>query len=554
MNMATSQDYRKSVIAASDEIKDIFCEPCVGDGKQIEAEGFCVDCSEYLCGQCYNSHGRFKAFKHHVLQDKKNMPIDVTGIGVLDVCVEKCSKHPTKVTEYFCRSCDTLGCSACITTNHRQCQNVDHVPDIVIDLENNEEFKTFAGYFDKKLTVLKERKDKINSRKTELEEMKKQAKAELKKQRDEINKFFDHLENEMDKEITDIDKNNKDTLKSASDRCNIINDELYKMKTAIEKNRKNGQKCELFIKMKRSKGEIEKLDSQFKMLYEESKVQRYKLVQSAQIEEIMKNTTEICRMLTAKLVSEIDVSSSKDKGKPRITGISVVQRHYLAVTDDENKAVKITDTRNGGVISEISLDCNSVLSVTNVKSDQIIVSLICYEPMLQCNLLTLSVSASGALSKGNVIATRGSASNVVCIVQHLYLLRWDYIEVLDLHGKILRTIGLDHTILPSMAISPDKKTIYITNHDNNFVKSMTLDGKVTATYKDKDLEHPWGVTVDDEGFVYVRSKGGIHQLTKFCTKVQIILDDVIGGSITHSGTNNILYVGEMGKVKVYELK
>ncbi|XP_053389581.1 uncharacterized protein LOC128552557 [Mercenaria mercenaria] len=552
--MATSRDYSKSVIAASDEIKDIFCEPCVGDGKQIEAEGFCVDCSEYLCGQCYNSHGRFKAFKHHVLQDKKNMPVDVASTGVLDVCVEKCSKHPTKITEYFCRSCDTLGCSACITTNHRQCQTVDHVPDIVIDLENNEEFKKFAEYFDEKLTLLKEKKNKINSRMTEVEEMKKQAKAELKKQRDEINKFFDHLEAEMDKKIADIDKNNKDTLKAASDRCNILNDELNKMKNAIETKRKNGQKCQLFIKMKRSEPEIKNFGSQIEMLYEESKVQRYTLVQSTQTDEIMKNTTEICRILNAKLVSEIDVSSCKDKGKPYIRGMSVVQRHYLAVADSENKAVKIVDTRNGGVTSEISLDCDCVYSVTNVKNDQIIVPLISYAPKFQTNLLTLTVSVSGVLSKGNVITTTESACDLVTIAQLVYVLHGNEIKVLDMHGNVLKTIRRVNNYLPSIAASFDKKTIYLTNYVNNRVHGMTLEGMMTATYMDKDLQNPCGITVDNEDFVYVRSNGGLHQLTKDCTKVQIILDDVRGTGITHSGADNRLYVGELEKVKVYELK
>ncbi|XP_053391807.1 uncharacterized protein LOC128554564 [Mercenaria mercenaria] len=482
------------------------------------------------------------------------MPVDVARTGVLDVCVEKCSKHPTKVTEYFCRSCDTLGCSACITTNHRQCQNVDHVPDIVIDLENNEEFKKFAEYFDEKLTLLKEKKNKINSRKTEVEEMKKQAKAELKKQRDEINKFFDHLEAEMDKKITDIDKNNKDTLKAASDRCNIINDELNKMKTDVETNRKNGQKCKLFIKMKRSKGEIEKLDSQFDMLYEESKVQRYKLVQSTQIEEIMKTTTEICRMLTAKLVSEIDISSCKDKEKPCIRGMSVVQRHYLAVADERKKVVKIIDTRTGRVTSEISLDYCSIWSITNVKGDQIIVSLTSFKPKFQNNLITLAVSAAGVLSKGNVITTIRPAFDVVAIAQLLYVLHSNEIKVLDIHGNVLNTIGCDRSSLPSIAVSPGKKTIYLTNYEYNFVKSMTLDGKVTATFKDKDLKHPLSIIADVEGFVYVKSDGGIHQLTKDCTKVQIILDGVFGRSITFSCTDNRLYVRELEKVKVYELK
>ncbi|XP_045208545.2 uncharacterized protein LOC123560416 [Mercenaria mercenaria] len=553
--MATSRDYSKSVIAASDEIKDIFCEPCVGDGKQIEAEGFCVDCSEYLCGQCYNSHGRFKAFKHHVLQDKKNMPVDVARTSVLDVCVEKCSKHPTKVTEYFCQSCDILGCSACITTNHRQCQNVDHVPDIVIDLESKEEFKEFVEYVDKRITMLKERKDIINSRKSEAEEMKKQAKEDLKNQRDKINTFFDQLESEMDKKITAIDKNNKDTLKAASDRCSILNDELNKMKIVVETNRKNGQKCELFTKMKRSIVEIEKLDSQFEMLYEESKIQRYKLKPSTKTEEVIKNTTEIYRMFTAKLVSEIDVSSCEDKIKPRIVGMSVVQGHYITVADNNNKSVKIIDTRNGRVTSVISLDCSFVRSVSNVKGEQIIVLLTSYRPEFQSNLLTLTVSASGVINKGNVVVTTmKTAYDVVVIAKHLYVLHRNEIKVLDMHGNVLKTVGCDDTSLSSIAVSPNKQTIYLTRYESNRVASMTLDGKVTATYKDKDLKHPWDITVDNEGFVYVRSDGGIYQLAKDYTKVQIILDDVFGRSITHSDADNRLYVGEVEKVKVYELK
>ncbi|XP_053372768.1 uncharacterized protein LOC128546356 [Mercenaria mercenaria] len=394
------------------------------------------------------------------------MPVDVKGIDVVDACVEKCSKHPTKVIEYFCWSCDTLGCSACITTNHRQCQNIDHIPDIVIDLEKDDEFKKFAEYFDKKLTVLKERKDEINSRKTELEEMKKQAKAELKKQRDNINKFFDQLESEMDKKITDIDKNNKDTLKAASDRCKIIHDELNKIKSTIETNRKNGKKCELFITMKGSKPEIAKLDSQFEMLYEESRVQRYKLVTSAQTEKIMKNTTEICRMLTAKLVSEIDVSCCNDEEIPCIRGMSAVQRHYLAVTDNDNKAVKIIDTRTGRVTSEINVDCDSIWGVSNIKREQIIVSRTSYEPEFKSKLLSLTVSASGALSEGNVISTIEPTYDLVAIAQHLIVVHYNKIKVLNMHGNVLKTIRCVTSDFSSIAVSPDKKPIYLTNYDN----------------------------------------------------------------------------------------
>ncbi|XP_045198561.2 uncharacterized protein LOC123552880 [Mercenaria mercenaria] len=202
--------------------------------------------------------------------------------------------------------------------------------------------------------------------------------------------------------------------------------------------------------------------------------------------------------------------------------MSVVQRHYLAVADDNNKTVKIIDTRTGRVTSEISLDCDSVWSVTNVKGDQIVVSLTSFEPDFQHNLLTLTVSASGAISKGHVITTRRLTYDVVAIAQHLYVLHNNDIKVLDMHGNILKTIICDYTSFPSIAVSPDKKTIYLTDYDNSSVQGMTLEDKVTATYKGKDLKRPRGITVDNEGFVYVRSDGGIYQLTKNCTMIQVL--------------------------------
>lgn len=51
-----------------------FCDLCKTAGDDIEAEGYCTDCDERLCGTCYKSHSRSKASKHHVLLDKDNMP------------------------------------------------------------------------------------------------------------------------------------------------------------------------------------------------------------------------------------------------------------------------------------------------------------------------------------------------------------------------------------------------------------------------------------------------------------------------------------------------
>lgn len=65
-----SEEYfTSSLLDGSDEVKSIQCEPCQSEGNSLEAEKYCTDCKEYLCGQCCKHHFKFKAFKHHKVQD-----------------------------------------------------------------------------------------------------------------------------------------------------------------------------------------------------------------------------------------------------------------------------------------------------------------------------------------------------------------------------------------------------------------------------------------------------------------------------------------------------
>ncbi|XP_053402331.1 E3 ubiquitin-protein ligase TRIM36-like [Mercenaria mercenaria] len=547
--MATSADFSESVIEASDELVDIYCEPCADDGKQIEAEGFCVDCSEYLCGQCYKNHTRYKAFKHHVLQDKNKMPVDAAKARVTDVCIEKCAVHSAKVIEYFCRSCDKLGCTACITVNHRLCKNVDHIPNIVKDLEKSEELKEFKSKLDKKLEAVTERKKKITSSKTQTEGMKTKAKAELKQQQEEIKNFFANLELEMERRIEDIDKNNKETLKTAATTCDFINDELDKMKSDTDNKLKNEQKCELFIAMKRHKSIMDEVDKEFEKLETESKIQRYALTPSSQMEAVMKSTSEICTLRTTKFGSEINVGTKNDKEKPVVCGHAMVQNHYLAITDLSNGSVKVFDTRKMNLVSE--MDMSNVRCITSVKDKQIAVLL---RSGKQSKIFILSISTFGSLSKDYQIPVNIESDSMAYSRDKLFIVARNKIVVIDMQGQLLETIKTTYS--KHIALSPDQETIYMTNVLDNTVTSMTLEGKIKTVYQDEDLKFPQGITVDNEGLVYVRNYGNsnVHQLTADCTKVQILIENVPGTTITYSNTEKRFYLGCANMVKVYQME
>ncbi|XP_045158770.2 uncharacterized protein LOC123524554 [Mercenaria mercenaria] len=544
-------EYSRSVIAASDELKDIYCEPCVNDGKQIEAEGFCVDCSEYLCGQCYKNHTRYKAFRHHVLQDKDKMPVDTRKAGARDVCQEKCSIHPTKIIEYFCKSCNKLGCHACITVNHRQCQNVDHIPNIATDLEQSEEFKEFTNKLDNMLESINGRKKKLSSNITETDEMKSKARADLKKQRDEINKFFDHLEAEMERRIEDIDKRNKKILKTATFALDSIGDDLKQVKTTIHTKQKNGQNCELFIAVKNYKQKMETVNKEFEKLDGGNKIQRYALTTSTQIKEVLKNTTEICRLTTAKFVSEIDINTDNDNNDMiSARGLAVVQNHYLAVLNHTNKSVKVVDVRNMKVTNEMNMKCDLVQSITNVNNNQIAVTI---THNFQNKIQFLSVSMSGSLSKGHQIAIDIFCKDLAYSRGSFFMLHWGKVRITDMQGKTLKIINTEG-FADSIAVSPNNETIYLASYGKNTVTSMTLDGKVKAIYKDKSLKSPDDTTIDSEGLVYVKSLDSIHQLTEDCNKIQILLKDVYASAITYSNTDNRLYIGLGSEIEVYQIE
>ncbi|XP_053386352.1 uncharacterized protein LOC128550733 [Mercenaria mercenaria] len=141
------------------------------------------------------------------------------------------------------------------------------------------------------------------------------------------------------------------------------------------------------------------------------------------------------------------------------------------------------------------------------------------------------------------------------------------VQILDMSGHIIKTIGKDHNGKPlftapiHLAVSPDNKTIYVSDWDRHTVTSITFDGKIKAIYKDDKLAQPSQLTVDDSGTVYVcgSASHNVHQLSSDLTKVKILLNESHGMnrpvSVAYCKGNNRLYVGMWNSnIKVFNLK
>ncbi|XP_045187709.2 uncharacterized protein LOC123545453 [Mercenaria mercenaria] len=439
--MAACKDFSRSVVGGSDEVKDILCEPCEQDGRRTEATSYCVDCSEYLCGQCYRNHKLFKAFRNHVLQDKSNMPHTVTGINVKDSCLTKCDLHSDKVIEYLCRSCDRLGCTTCITLDHRQCEKVEHIPKIVKAPNISQDFQIILQKVDILSQQVQDKKSTLKSMSGTTDNMRKMAKKELNNQRAEINKFFDELEKEMDKKIDEMHISNTAVVTAASKTYDTINEDLADFKTKITTKQKAGQHSEAYITMKLSVTDIDAVERKCQNMEAGSKILKYKLLPSSQVKDMKKNVTEICRLETEtlfldqsvtqatgkqqlqitkfpakiqdttkkttkrpdlstlkspRLNTEINVRTTNDKTCPYVIGVTMIHEHYIVVADDNN-SIKVIDIRNKKVTSEI-ITGEKMWNVTTVEKCKIAAT-------FTHKIQFLTVSKSGLLSKDYTIDT-----------------------------------------------------------------------------------------------------------------------------------------------------
>lgn len=96
------------------------CEVCRLMKKKSDATGFCLECKDYLCQDCWNVHKFTKFTLNH-----KVISLDGSSIEELEIQNRrqtensKCSRHSNEDLKYFCKGCEMNVCTDCILLDHQ---------------------------------------------------------------------------------------------------------------------------------------------------------------------------------------------------------------------------------------------------------------------------------------------------------------------------------------------------------------------------------------------------------------------------------------------------
>ena len=100
------------------------CEMC----KDSDAKGYCHDCGKFVCEACISVHKKWEKFAEHEIATLGQIEADVSQLAPPKKVAMKCSKHPSKNSKIYCKTCNELICRDCTVKAHR-----DHQFDLVGD-------------------------------------------------------------------------------------------------------------------------------------------------------------------------------------------------------------------------------------------------------------------------------------------------------------------------------------------------------------------------------------------------------------------------------------
>ncbi|XP_060566875.1 uncharacterized protein LOC132725710 [Ruditapes philippinarum] len=567
-------DLLGSVAAGSEEDFDHCCEPCLTTGQRIEAHGFCVTCQEYLCKTCHDVHRKSKVSRNHQILQRNDFDKIKTKRKSNNECTEMCQVHKKEIIKFYCPSHHTLGCNDCITLGHRTCK-VDYIPEKCVGVADGKEFDDVMKKLDEKLKEASEISKKAKSSRSNINDYNKEAIKAITEFRKEINDRLDLMQKDALNNAEEIKSNNNKIIQHVFDTCENTISGIKCLQSSLHASKSTYQDGQLYIDMKRAESTLksdELIDAEQTLRHtnmhysfqRNSELETFfckKMVLGEIVDHSRHESTKVIKTFDRLIGKEdIYVKTSSDYRDCDIAGCAVLNTNKLVVADRNNEKVKLISKENIVVQEEKFFSLNSLpYDIAVMSQDQFAVTM---PDIKEIVVMKTDDKLSCVRSIKVDWSCYGIDYNEDCL--YVACLWPSSVIVLNTQGDILNKIPLKFlspNFIPYIAVSKDSKLLYISDYRKNSITSVSLQGKVTATYKHKhkDLCSPRGMLLLDDGSLLVccSDNGTIYKVNGDLKQGKLMYkekDKTNLQSICYSSRYNEVYVGcyEDNKLKVFD--
>ncbi|XP_045184230.2 E3 ubiquitin-protein ligase TRIM33-like isoform X2 [Mercenaria mercenaria] len=221
-------------VDTSDEIFDFTCSPCSEQNKNREAVRYCVECQDYYCQSCTDMHKMFPAMRGHKLLHTADYSSSSHHPGLPPVPTERCNNHKTKLIDMYCWGHDEVCCTSCVAENHRSCDSVTSITDVIKKSAASKETDTLIQELNTLINVCSEIKTAKETDLSEINLAKERAIGEIEKHRKEIDTLLDELENASKTKIENEYKKLLDESSNVKQKITEYESRLQKRVSALQ--------------------------------------------------------------------------------------------------------------------------------------------------------------------------------------------------------------------------------------------------------------------------------------------------------------------------------
>ncbi|KAL4224455.1 hypothetical protein ACF0H5_017907 [Mactra antiquata] len=509
----------------SEETFDYICTPCERENKTFEAVKYCVECKDYCCQSCVDSHKKYSALIGHSFLDVgQGKQPGKQSTSLPEFPTERCSIHNGKIVDMYCETHGTVGCYACIAKDHKSCpeshiHSVSDMLESLFKLSDTQLTKsrlrqiiasmgTLGDSTDTRLEALnkarKETLDQIEIFQRVLESMLRKA---TESSQNEVEKVYQKLKNEILQNKRTID-DTSDALRDTSNKLNksaANRAQQFVCSKIAEKDIKEAEQAMMKLQMTDENTDVEM------SFHPDHKLKDY--VQGlhgiGEVQGTRKNRTDLYKQ---KGKREIRIKVSSDSKTCSSWGCCLTDDHHLLFTDWNNKKVKRIDTRTLTFVDDCVLE-GLPGGICCISKQEVAVG--CRDP----NMIQF-VSIGNKVIPTRKIDTTHKCYDIGMKKDNLYVTDYESsMYVYDMSGTKLRTITHDavgnelFTYSGHIAINESGNKMFVGNFKAGFV-CFDGTGNHMSTIEDSNLDASEGVCGDGRGNIFVAGRHS-HNVVQF---------------------------------------
>lgn len=220
-----------------------MCRPCSFRDLSQEVSCWCIVCKEGLCASCKKHHLSITALKSHDLipfEERQSIP------KILEQVQQTCLEHDRKF-ELYCSIHREPCCIRCSTQNHKGCQNICPIEDVIANVQSS----TAANHIEEGIDGMILKIHKIIEKK---EEASRSFEGQVKIAKKDVADMKKSLENKLDdicKTLNaEIDEHKLEHDQSMSEQLDLLQKRLKKLcalKSSITLAKENGTNLQFFL-------------------------------------------------------------------------------------------------------------------------------------------------------------------------------------------------------------------------------------------------------------------------------------------------------------------